>query len=105
MYAFMLEKVIPAQFNEQIVLFPGMSFRLLTVLTMTAGMAIIMWLAEQITEHGIGNGMSCIYLIILSVCLVTVLGWIGASRDLMIVGCILLAWFVSNWTRKQKRDD
>lgn len=58
MYAMLLEKAIPAQFNVQIVLFPGLGFRLLTVLTMTAGMAIIMWLAEQITEHGIGNGMS-----------------------------------------------
>jgi preprotein translocase subunit SecY len=58
MYAILLEKAIPAQFQTQIVLFPGWSFRLLTVLTMTAGMATVMWLAEQITERGIGNGMS-----------------------------------------------
>lgn len=58
MYALLLEEAIPAQFNAQIVLFPGVGFRLLTVLTMTAGMAILMWLAEQITERGIGNGMS-----------------------------------------------
>ena len=58
MYALLLEKAIPAQFHAQIVLTPGLGFRLLTVLTMTGGMAIIMWLAEQITEHGIGNGMS-----------------------------------------------
>ena len=58
MYALLLEKAIPAQFKAQIVLFPGMGFRLLTVLTMTGGMALIMWLAEQITERGIGNGMS-----------------------------------------------
>ena len=58
MYALLLEKAIPAQFQTQIVLFPGLGFRLLTVLTMTAGMAFIMWLAEQITERGIGNGMS-----------------------------------------------
>ena len=58
MYAILLEKAIPAQFQAQIVLFPGWSFRLLTVLTMTAGMATVMWLAEQITERGIGNGMS-----------------------------------------------
>jgi preprotein translocase subunit SecY len=60
MYAMLLEKTIPAQFNAQIVLFPGWGFRLLTVITMTAGMAMIMWLAEQITERGIGNGMSLI---------------------------------------------
>jgi len=58
MYAMLLEKAIPARFHTQIVLFPGMGFRLLTVLTMTGGMALIMWLAEQITERGIGNGMS-----------------------------------------------
>ena len=58
MYALLLEKAIPAQFQTQIVLFPGLGFRLLTVLTMTSGMAFIMWLAEQITERGIGNGMS-----------------------------------------------
>ena len=58
MYAMLLEKAIPAQFQAQIVLFPGLGFRLLTILTMTGGMALIMWLAEQITERGIGNGMS-----------------------------------------------
>ena len=58
MYALLLERAIPAQFQTQIVLNPGMGFRLLTVLTMTGGMALIMWLAEQITERGIGNGMS-----------------------------------------------
>ncbi len=58
MYAMLLEKAIPAQFHAEIVLFPGWGFRLLTVLTMTAGMSLIMWLAEQITERGIGNGMS-----------------------------------------------
>jgi preprotein translocase subunit SecY len=58
MYALLLEKTIPAQFHAQIVLYPGLGFRLLTVLTMTAGMAMIMWIAEQITERGIGNGMS-----------------------------------------------
>jgi len=58
MYAILLERAIPSQFQAQIVLFPGLGFRVLTVLTMTAGMALIMWLAEQITERGIGNGMS-----------------------------------------------
>ena len=58
MYAVLLEKAIPSQFKAQIVLYPGLGFRLLTVLTMTGGMALIMWLAEQITERGIGNGMS-----------------------------------------------
>ena len=37
---------------------PGMGFRALTVLTLTTGAIFIMWLGEQITERGIGNGMS-----------------------------------------------
>ena len=43
-----------------VVLHPGWSFRLLTVITLTAGTAFIMWLGEQITERGIGNGISLI---------------------------------------------
>jgi preprotein translocase subunit SecY len=39
---------------------PGWSFRLMTVLTLTTGTIFIMWLGEQITERGIGNGMSLI---------------------------------------------
>ena len=39
---------------------PGWTFRLMTVLTLTTGTGFIMWLGEQITEHGIGNGMSLI---------------------------------------------
>ena len=37
---------------------PGWSFRLMTILTLTTGTVFIMWLGEQIDEHGIGNGMS-----------------------------------------------
>ncbi|MCG2703790.1 MAG: preprotein translocase subunit SecY, partial [Candidatus Omnitrophica bacterium] len=36
----------------------GWGFRLLTIITLTSGTAFIMWLGEQITERGIGNGMS-----------------------------------------------
>ena len=43
-----------------IVIHPGWGFRLMTVLTLTAGTAFIMWLGEQITERGIGNGISLI---------------------------------------------
>ena len=39
---------------------PGWGFRLMTILTLTTGTAFIMWLGEQITERGIGNGMSLI---------------------------------------------
>ena len=49
--AFMLQK-------GGMVLNPGVGFILMTVLTLTTGTAFIMWLGEQITERGIGNGMS-----------------------------------------------
>jgi preprotein translocase subunit SecY len=43
-----------------IVPFPGWGFRAMTVISLTAGTAFIMWLGEQITERGIGNGISLI---------------------------------------------
>ena len=43
---------LPLVFN------PGWGFRVLTVLTLTTGTIFIMWLGEQITERGVGNGMS-----------------------------------------------
>jgi len=46
-----------------VVINPGMGFRLISVLTMTAGTIFIMWLGEQITERGIGNGISLIIMI------------------------------------------
>lgn len=39
---------------------PGWSFRMLTILTLTTGTAFVMWLGEQISERGIGNGISLI---------------------------------------------
>src|SRR5262245_22995049 len=42
----------------RIVEHPGIPFKLMTVLTLTTGTAFIMWLGEQITDRGIGNGMS-----------------------------------------------
>ena len=39
---------------------PGWSFRLMTMITLVAGTSFIMWLGEQITERGIGNGISLI---------------------------------------------
>jgi preprotein translocase subunit SecY len=46
--------------GEAIVLDPGVQFKLMTMLTLTAGTAFIMWLGEQMTERGIGNGISLI---------------------------------------------
>ena len=46
--------------GASIVINTGWAFRLMTVITLTAGTAFIMWLGEQITEKGIGNGISLI---------------------------------------------
>ncbi len=44
--------------GQSVVLESGFIFRIITVLSLTAGTAFIMWLGEQITERGIGNGIS-----------------------------------------------
>jgi preprotein translocase subunit SecY len=46
--------------GASVVYHPGWAFTLMTVLTLTTGSAFIMWLGEQISERGIGNGMSLI---------------------------------------------
>jgi preprotein translocase subunit SecY len=46
--------------GEMVVPSPGWAFRIMTVITLTAGTAFIMWLGEQMSEKGIGNGISLI---------------------------------------------
>jgi preprotein translocase subunit SecY len=46
--------------GQAIVLHPGWAFRLTTMVTLTSGSVFLMWLGEQITERGIGNGISLI---------------------------------------------
>lgn len=46
--------------GELVVPNPGWGFRLMTVITLTAGTAFIMWLGEQMSEKGVGNGISLI---------------------------------------------
>jgi preprotein translocase subunit SecY len=48
------------QSQGDFVLYPGFGFVVQTMLTLTTGTAFIMWLGEQITERGVGNGMSLI---------------------------------------------
>lgn len=51
----------PDRFNGRIIVaHPGWPFRILTMITLAAGTTFIMWLGEQITERGIGNGISLI---------------------------------------------
>ncbi len=52
-----LEQMTLSQ-SFQVVENPGWAFKLTTILTLTTGTAFIMWLGEQITDRGIGNGMS-----------------------------------------------
>ncbi len=57
--SFFLERTT-APGGAPLVPYPGWGFRLLTVLTLTTGTAFVMWLGEQITERGVGNGISLI---------------------------------------------
>ena len=59
MIAVSLER-IQAPGGGPVVYNPGWGFRIVTVMTLTAGTMFIMWLGEQITERGIGNGISLI---------------------------------------------
>jgi preprotein translocase subunit SecY len=63
--------------------FPGWPFRLLTMITLTAGTALIMWLGEQISEKGIGNGIS---LIIFAGIVVRIPSALAATYTLMSTG-------------------
>jgi len=57
--AFLLQK-LTSPGGARIVPNPGLPFQLLTVLTLTTGTIFVMWLGEQISERGIGNGISLI---------------------------------------------
>jgi len=58
--ALFLERQTKIAGGLPLVYHPGLAFRLMTILTLTTGTCFIMWLGEQITERGIGNGMSLI---------------------------------------------
>ncbi len=78
---------------------PGWPFRLMTVLTLTTGTGLVMWLGEQITERGIGNGMSLIIfagiVVNLPAAVITTLdqlrtGQIGLIRLLLLIALMAL---------------
>lgn len=58
-----LSQIPPTQSGLVVIPSPGMGFMILTVITLTAGTVFIMWLGEQITERGIGNGISLLIMI------------------------------------------
>ena len=79
-----------------LVIEPGMSFRIITTISLVAGTTFLMWLGEQITLRGVGNGIS---LIIFSGIVAEIpralastfeLGRTGALSALMIVGIFVL---------------
>ena len=61
--SYFLESIRGQSSGMEAVIDPGWGFRLLTMVTITTGTIFIMWLGEQITERGIGNGISLIIFI------------------------------------------
>ncbi|UQA61514.1 preprotein translocase subunit SecY [Polyangium aurulentum] len=55
-----LESISSSEQGAGIVTHPGIGFQLMTMITLTTGTAFLMWIGEQITERGIGNGISLI---------------------------------------------
>lgn len=76
---------------------PGWGFRLLTILTLTTGCAFVMWLGEQISERGVGNGISLIIFAGIVVGIPSaVAATLGKIRtgDLTLLGVVLLVAFM-----------
>ena len=85
------------QFGEGAVAVPGWGFRLMVAMTLTTGTAFIMWLGEQITERGIGNGISLVIFAGIIVRLPSALGtlWEQVRTDqFTLLGAIVLLAFV-----------
>jgi preprotein translocase subunit SecY len=86
------------QFGEGAVLYPGWSFRLMMAITLTTGTAFIMWLGEQITERGIGNGISLVIFagIVVGIPRGLVALWEQVRNDqFTLLGAILLFGFIA----------
>ena len=70
---------------------PGWGFRLMTMLTLTTGTAFVMWIGEQISERGIGNGISLIIFAGIVVGLVpAVLSLVSGELSIFAVGFLLI---------------
>jgi preprotein translocase subunit SecY len=84
-------------FGEGAVMNPGWAFRLMCVVTLTTGTAFIMWLGEQITERGIGNGISMIIFTGIIIGIPSALGqWLQLIRtdQFTILGTLFLLVFI-----------
>src|SRR4051812_47566065 len=92
-------ETIQAPGGGGVVFEPGWHFRFMTVITLTIGTAFIMWLGEQITERGIGNGISLIIFagIVAAMPSSIIQTWTtfqdkaeGSDVDLIILGAVML---------------
>ncbi|MDP2105067.1 MAG: preprotein translocase subunit SecY, partial [Desulfobulbaceae bacterium] len=94
-----LESMAAPTGNAMIVITPGWSFRIMTVITLTSGTAFIMWLGEQMTERGVGNGISLIIfagiVARMPVAIVNTIKMITADQMPIILLPILLAMIAS----------
>ncbi len=77
--------------QQGLVIDPGMMFRFVTVVTLVGGTMFLMWLGEQITERGIGNGIS---LIIFSGIVAGLPGAIGGTMELVNNGTMSIPAFL-----------
>ena len=57
---YMTSTFLSSSQDPKVVISPGIGFTVMTIITLTAGTIFLMWLGEQITERGIGNGISLI---------------------------------------------
>ena len=80
--------------GAQIVIDPGWGFRLMVMITLTTGTAFIMWIGEQITERGIGNGISLIIFAGIVSGLPNAISWLFRAvfrfNDISIIAAIFL---------------
>ncbi len=108
-----LESMAGPSGNVMIVIDPGWTFRIMTVITLTAGTAFIMWLGEQMTERGIGNGISLIIfagiIARMPVAIVNTIKMATAGEMVIIMIPILLVmmaavvWFIIYFETAQRR--
>ncbi|MFL5425640.1 MAG: preprotein translocase subunit SecY, partial [Myxococcales bacterium] len=97
--SFAFARFLESMGNGTVVPHPGMGFRVMTMITQTAGTILIMWLGEQITERGIGNGISLIIFagIVARVPQAIIQTWTtfqdkaeGSDVDLLILAAVML---------------
>jgi preprotein translocase subunit SecY len=100
--------------QDNIVLHPGPGFILLTILSLTTGAAFIMWLGEQITERGIGNGMSLIIFTGIVVGLPAAIGnlytnafstreWSPLMLAAVLIMMVAVVWFICLFEQSERR--